>query len=127
MFGFGSRNPQLRYLRFALLAVVILAGLAFHHSGPTYEAIRVVYYAVILGIIGFALYSRSAAKHRGPGRPGPPGGPSSTIPGPPGSLPPAVLNPGWYPDHQDMKIQRYWDGTHWTATRTWDGHDWVDS
>jgi hypothetical protein len=125
VFGFGSRNPQLRYLRLGALVVLILAGSAFHHSGPTYDAIRVVYYALILGVIGYALYHRSGARRRGAGLPGP--GPSPTFPGPTGTLPPTVLSPGWYPDHQDMKIQRYWDGTGWTATRTWDGAQWVDS
>jgi hypothetical protein len=132
MFGLGSRNPQLRYLRLALLAVVILAGLAFHHSGPAYDAIRIAYYVIIVGIIGFALYSRRGHRGQNPGFPHhPPGaGPSPTSPGPAGSPPGPTAgptqNPGWYPDQQNMQIQRYWDGSAWTATRHWDGSAWVD-
>jgi hypothetical protein len=25
-----------------------------------------------------------------------------------------------------MTVQRYWDGSTFTATRHWDGHQWVD-
>jgi hypothetical protein len=28
---------------------------------------------------------------------------------------PAVVAPGWYPDYHDPSIQRWWDGTQWTA------------
>jgi hypothetical protein len=145
VFGFGSRNPQMRAVRIGLLVAVVAAGAVFHHSGPTYTAIRIVYFAVVIGFIGFALYRRSVAKHHDPTIPGgPPGyggppapGPSPTIPGgprPPSSLPPpspltppsAGLNPGWYPDQQDMKVQRYWDGSAWTGTRHWAEDRWIE-
>ena len=125
MFGFGSR---MRSLRIVLLVAVLAAGAAFHHSGPTYTAIRIAYYAVILGFIGFALYRRSAGTHHDPTGPGgPPGpGPSPTLPGGPGTPPSAGLNPGWYPDQQDIKVQRYWDGSAWTGTRHWDENRWIE-
>jgi hypothetical protein len=28
---------------------------------------------------------------------------------------PTAIAPGWYPDHTDRTIQRWWDGTQWTA------------
>jgi hypothetical protein len=128
--GFGSRNPQLRSLRLVLLVAVLAAGAAFHHSGPTYTAIRIAYYAVILGFIGYALYRRSASKYHDPSVPGGPTppvpGPSPAIPGGPGSAPSSTLNLGWYPDQQDMKVQRYWDGSAWTGTRHWEENRWIE-
>jgi hypothetical protein len=125
---FGSRNPQMRSMRLVLLVVLLVAGAAFHHTGATYTAIRVVYYAVILGALGFAfaLWRRSVSKHQAP-----PGAPTTTVPGAPGPLPPpgeastALLQPGWYPDQYDMALQRYWTGSAWTTTRHWDGSVWV--
>jgi hypothetical protein len=155
MFGFGSRNPQMRYMRFALLAVVLIAGVTFHHTGAVYTTIRVIYYAVILGGLGYYLWRRSVAKHdpdapaAGFGAPAPtvpapavpgPAVPAPAVPGPalPGAgptvpghpappLPTAFLTPGWYPDQQDMNVQRYWDGSAWTSARHWGGTEWVDS
>jgi hypothetical protein len=119
MFGFGSRNPQMRVVRLGLLAVLLIAGATFHHTGPVYTAIRVAYYAVILGGLGYLLWRRSAAKRQGP----------AGVPGPqnPGDTHPPTTaghQPGWFPDHHDMSVQRYWDGTTWTATRRWDGSKW---
>jgi hypothetical protein len=175
MFGFGSRNPQMRYMRFALLAVVLIAGATFHHTGAVYTTIRVIYYAVIFGGLGYYLWRRSVAKHDpnapapGYGAPAPtvpaptvpapavpapavpapavpaPAVPAPTVPAPalpgpalPGAgptvpghpappLPTAFLTPGWYPDQQDMNVQRYWDGSAWTSARHWAGTEWVDS
>jgi hypothetical protein len=119
----------MRVLRLGLLAVVILAGVAFHDKGTVYTAIRIAYYAVILGGLGYFFYRRSAAK-RGDtiatgGPPGP--GPSPTLPGEAGPTTTPVREPGWFPDQQDMKLQRYWDGSAWTHTRRWEGDRWVDS
>jgi hypothetical protein len=125
----------MRSVRLVLLVLVLGAGAVFHDSGPTYTVIRIVYFAVVLGFLGFALYRRSAAKHHDPTIPGgPPGpGPSPTIPGGPGSPSSsspqpssAGLNPGWYPDQQDMKVQRYWDGSAWTGTRHWAEDRWIE-
>ena len=127
MFGFGSRNPQMRTMRVALLAVVLFAGFAFHDHGTAYTTIRVIYYIVILGVVLFAVSRRSMAKRRGTSVPGaPPGpGPSPTVPGTAWPPPSPIQNPGWYPDQQDMKVQRYWDGAAFTSTRHWAGHEWV--
>lgn len=118
----------MRYLRVGALAIVLLAGLAFHHTGATYNVIRVAYYVLIGAVIGYALYARSRATRRGHpysgGIPAP--GSPSTLPGQPGTALGQIQNPGWYPDQQDMKVQRYWDGSAWTSTRHWDGTQWVD-
>ena len=111
--GMGSGNPRLRYFRLALLAAVLLAGLAFHHAGPEYAAVRVAYYAAIVGFIGYALYRRSRAqpsRHDEAGhRPAPP---DATSLGGPGA--------GWYPDQSDPNRQHYWDGRQWTVSRLLD-------
>jgi hypothetical protein len=122
---FGSRNPQMRYLRVGLLVVLLVAGTAFHHTGPTYTAIRVVYYAVLLGALAFAFSRRSAAKHHEPSSGPPPTPIDPRAPGVPGSPPTTGLAPGWYPDQQNMALQRFWDGTRWTGSRHWDGSAWV--
>ena len=112
-------------MRLALLAVVLIAGFAFHDHGTVYTTIRVIYYAVILGVVAYALWHRSLAKRHG-GAPGPRPDPGSTPTRPGPTLPAATQVPGWYPDQRDMAVQRYWDGTTFTATRHWDGHQWVD-
>jgi hypothetical protein len=124
MFGFGSRNPQMRSFRFALLAVLLIAGVAFHDSGPVYTTLRVAYYAVILGVIGFALWKRSTSRHgTTSAADGPPG---TAVPGDPASPVPPPRNPGWYPDQNDMAVQRHWDGSGWTGTRRWQDDRWVE-
>jgi hypothetical protein len=35
-------------------------------------------------------------------------------------------SPGWEPDHINPNLQRYWDGSAWTATRRWVGGRWID-
>jgi hypothetical protein len=141
MFGLGPRNPQLRVIRLGILVLVILAGVVFHDHGPTYEAIHIGYYVILVAFIGYAFYARSRATRGGgtmgapgptpsPTLPGHRGDPSSTVPvpaSPPPSTPaPSTQTPGWYPDQQDASQQRYWDGTTWTGTRHWDGSTWVD-
>ena len=32
---------------------------------------------------------------------------------------------GWHPDPSDPAVQRYWDGSGWTAQRVWNGAQWV--
>jgi hypothetical protein len=34
--------------------------------------------------------------------------------------------PGWEPDHINPNVQRYWDGSAWTATRRWVAGRWID-
>jgi hypothetical protein len=34
---------------------------------------------------------------------------------------------GWYPDANDERTTRYWDGSAWTAQRSWDGARWVSA
>jgi hypothetical protein len=34
--------------------------------------------------------------------------------------------PGWEPDRRNPNLQRYWDGSDWTATRRWVSNQWVD-
>ncbi len=34
--------------------------------------------------------------------------------------------PGWHPDHINPNLQRYWDGSEWTATRRWVAGKWND-
>jgi len=118
----------MRFLRLGLLVAVLVAGAAFHDSGPTYTTIRVLYFAVIIGFIGFALYRRSVTRHHDTSiTPTPPPGPGSspTVPAEPSS-PTPTLNPGWYPDQHDMLVQRYWDGSAWVGTRHWEENRWVD-
>jgi Protein of unknown function (DUF2510) len=137
VFGFGSRNPQWRMVRIGLLAAVLLAGVVFHERGPAYTTIRVLYFVVIFGALGFFLLRRSVAKRRGssPAADAGVSGPATHRAVPPQSLDPASSvpagspqrQPGWFPDQQDMKVQRYWDGSAWTATRRWEDDRWVDT
>ena len=34
--------------------------------------------------------------------------------------------PGWVPDRLNPNLQRYWDGSDWTAARRWVSNQWVD-
>jgi hypothetical protein len=36
-----------------------------------------------------------------------------------------TANAGWYPDANDPRVTRYWDGTRWTQVLTWNGTAWV--
>ena len=33
----------------------------------------------------------------------------------------------WYPDSENIHIQRYWDGTQWLAVSRWDGTQWIST
>jgi hypothetical protein len=64
-FGIGRGvNPRARALRFGALALVLLAGVVFHHSGSTYETIRVAYYIVIASFIFYAIRGRRGNQSR---------------------------------------------------------------
>lgn len=34
---------------------------------------------------------------------------------------------GWHADPSDPRVQRYWDGSGWTAQRVWNGAQWADT
>jgi len=68
----GRGNSSLRAVRLGLLVMVILAGVVFHRSGGTYQAIHVLYYVLIVGFVGFALMTRRRRGNQAPG--GTPGG-----------------------------------------------------
>jgi Protein of unknown function (DUF2510) len=34
--------------------------------------------------------------------------------------------PGWYPDGQDARISRFWNGSQWAGERFWNGVAWID-
>jgi hypothetical protein len=42
---------QRRAIRFGALGALLLAGLAFHHTGTGYTAVRTIYVVVILGLL----------------------------------------------------------------------------
>jgi hypothetical protein len=127
-----------RAVRYGALAVVIVAGLAFHGSGSSYTAIRGLYFLVIIGLL--VSRSRSGAgrggMYRGSG--GMYGGwggnrgmgPMNGSQGAPGTGPVGVppMNqvgaPGWVADGTDPTVQRYWDGIAWTKQRRWNGQNW---
>jgi len=56
--GMGRPNSSLRTVRLCLLALVVLAGIAFHHSGGVYDTIRVLYLALVIGFVVFAASTR---------------------------------------------------------------------
>ena len=39
---------------------------------------------------------------------------------------PGDKTPGWQPDRVNPNLQRYWDGSEWTAMRRWISGQWVD-
>ena len=39
---------------------------------------------------------------------------------------PSDRGPGWEPDRLNPNLQRYWDGSGWTAARRWVSNQWVD-
>ncbi len=39
---------------------------------------------------------------------------------------PTEKEPGWHPDRINPNLQRYWNGSQWTASRRWVGGQWVD-
>jgi hypothetical protein len=71
--GYGNRSP-LRYLRLGLLILIVLAAVVFHGKGRAYDTIHDVYFVLIIGLLGFALFSRGRSRRNQMGG-GPMGGP----------------------------------------------------
>lgn len=70
MFGMGMgmggrRNPSMRYLRIGALVLILLAGVVFHHSGKTYDSLRVLYYVLIIGLIAYSFRARRSIGQSG--------------------------------------------------------------
>jgi hypothetical protein len=113
-----------RAIRFGALAILIVAGLAFHSSGREYDAIRGVYLVVVVGLLVTGRRGMRGARggtggYGGWQRPGTAVGPTAPTTNPMGA-------PGWIPDGADPSVERYWDGLAWTKRRRWDGRGWVE-
>jgi hypothetical protein len=56
----GGRSPRANYLamRLGLLAVLIVGGAIFHHRGPAYDVIHVLYIVALVGFIGWRIMRR---------------------------------------------------------------------
>jgi Protein of unknown function (DUF2510) len=39
---------------------------------------------------------------------------------------PSEREPGWEPDRRNPNLQRYWDGSDWTASRRWVSGEWIN-
>ena len=62
-------------MRLGLLAVLIVGGAIFHHRGPAYDVIHVVYLVAVLGFVGWRIMrrrQRTTPRYRDPGA-NPPG------------------------------------------------------
>jgi hypothetical protein len=127
MFGGGFRNPQMAAMRFGLLFVVLIAGVVFHGSGSTYGLIRGVYLVVVLGGLFYGLSRRRGRFGGGmPPRGSWPNGPVD-VRARENVQEPAPLSPaGWFPDPTDSKVERYWDGANWGASRQRDASGSID-
>jgi hypothetical protein len=49
--GMGGGNPRMRSFRIGALVLIVLAGVVLHHTGRAYEAIRLIYFALIIGLL----------------------------------------------------------------------------
>jgi hypothetical protein len=143
--GYGGRSA-LRYVRLALLILILLAAVVFHGHGKAYDTIHAVYFVAVIGLLGFALFTRSASRRgrmgngpmgpgsmgpgaMGPGSVGPgqqappmpgygPGGWSTQGPEPMAQPVEAPLPPaGWYSEPGNPEHERYWDGRGWGPVR----------
>jgi threonine/homoserine/homoserine lactone efflux protein len=45
-------------MRLGLLAILIVGGAIFHHHGPAYDVIHVVYIVAVLGFLGWRIMRR---------------------------------------------------------------------
>lgn len=67
------RSTRANYMamRLGLLAVLIVGGAIFHHRGPAYDVIHVLYIVAVLGFLGWRLVRRRrrVSQNRDPGGP----------------------------------------------------------
>ena len=61
MFPTGNRRSGLRQLRYGAIAILLVASVVFHGTGPVYSAIRFGYLVVVVALIA------SRFRQRGPG------------------------------------------------------------
>lgn len=56
----GGGGPRANYMamRLGLLAFLIVGGAIFHHRGPAYDVIHVVYLVALVGFLGWRLMKR---------------------------------------------------------------------
>jgi hypothetical protein len=64
--GMGRGNSPLRAVRLGAFVLVILAGVVFHHSGGVYQTIHVLYLVLIVGVLAFALLTRTRRGKQSP-------------------------------------------------------------
>jgi len=122
MFPSGYRRSNFRQVRYGAIALLLLASVVFHRSGPVYSVIRYAYLAVIVGYFALRIRNRNAGV---PGRMQIWGSPAAP-PGQPGALDGSLASPGWFPDPVESGAERYWSGTAWTKRRRFDGASWVE-
>lgn len=87
--------------------VLLLLKYLFHvDSGLTSAARVLVGWLILLGVIGAVVSGIVVLVQRtSTSPPRPLGGPAAR----------QGMAPGWYPDQQDPKLQRYFDGQNWTS------------
>ena len=117
MFPTGYRRSNLRQLRYGAIVLLLLVGVVSHHSGPTYSLIRYGYLALVLGLVVARLRGRRGGFATRASAPAPVVGDN--------------VHEGSYgvadrfPD-QEADVERYWDGSSWTARRRFDGANWIE-
>jgi hypothetical protein len=122
-------NKQ-RLFRLGALAVVIVAGIAFHQKAGSYAVVRIAYFALIL-LLFFTRTRYGAGRRRAVGKrrgrlfgAGIGTGTGAASSAPPTDRP--LGAPGWVRDGVDPSIEQYWDGSAWTRRRRWNGKEWID-
>lgn len=66
-YPFGLRRHHFLAIRVVLVVGIVLVGITLHHHGPLYDAIRVVYFALILGLVVWRLNRRRVHRRAGSG------------------------------------------------------------
>lgn len=57
-YPFGLRRRHFIAIRVLLVVGIVVVGITLHHHGPLYDAIRVLYFALILGFVAWRLNRR---------------------------------------------------------------------